>query len=91
MDMNLLQIMVFVMMLTNAYKVVTIATKTQIASITTVVFDVFANAVIEVMEEFVMTKMNVKKTLQNVFSMHIAETPMAVLNVTVKIIGMEMA
>ena len=48
-------------MLTNAYKVVTIATKTQIASITTVVFDVFANAVIEVMEEFVMTKMNVKK------------------------------
>ena len=56
-----------------------------------VVFDVCVNAVIEEMAENVKTKMNVKKTLPNVFSMHIAEILKAVLNVTVKIIGMEMA
>lgn len=49
------------------------------------------NAVIEEMAENVKTKMNVKKTLPNVFNMHIAGILMAVLNVTVKIIGMEMA
>ena len=55
------------------------------------VFDVFVNAVTGAMEEFVMTRMNVKKIQLNVFSTHIAATLMAVLNVTVKIIGMAMA
>lgn len=56
-----------------------------------VAFVVFANAVGEATDEFVKMKMNVKKTLQNVFHMHIAETLMAVLNVTAKIIGLETA
>ena len=72
MDMNLQLIMVFAMMSMNAFKVATTATKMQIVLIMMVVLDVCANVVTEAMDEIVQTKMNAKKILHNVSSMHIA-------------------